>query len=499
MRLWANLIGLLAGAVLLAGPHVQGEGLRRLPPPAEPGTAVTEAEVATPPAGEPPPLAPTAAPAVRLAAYTPGPAEPGAFSFAPCGDAPFCVPAPAYEVGAEFNRGLFIRSTDLQARPFALYAGGRVQLRYVGFTRVVEAWTDNAGVTRTVRNRNQFDVERARLNLSGTAVSPNLRYLFIFDADGDGGSLVDGLAFHFTYEVNRALRLRLGRWKAAAHREWLLSSRYSRMVDRSLATEFFRVGFTDGLWLLGDFNALGVDGWHYEASLTNGLRTSSRDSVNLDDNLGAAVTLRCDPLGPYGPGVVDYAGNTSPVVRLGASFAYDKSDDRSDAGVAFGLGDDGFLRLSDGTRLADPGALAPGLTLLGDRVLLAAVDAGIKYRGWSASCEVFWRSIQDLTADGPLPIGKINDTGYHIEVGRFLIAKRLDVNARVSQVTGPQGDSLAYAAGFNVYWGDGRDDRVNKFAFDVTRVQRSAINSTQADIFAGDDGVLFRAQTQIGF
>ncbi|MEM6798484.1 MAG: hypothetical protein AAF589_03130 [Planctomycetota bacterium] len=404
-----------------------------------------------------------------------------------------------FEVGAQFNRGLFIRSTDLDRRPYAMYLGGRLQLRYLGFTRTEETWTDNAGVTRPIRNRNQFDTERARLNISGTAISPKLSYLFIYDADGDGGSLTDGLAYHFTYAFDPALKVRLGRWKAAAHREWLLSSRYSRMVDRSLATEYFRVGFTDGMWLLGDFDALGVDGWHYEASLTNGLRTSTRNSVNLDDNLSVAATLRCDPLGPYKDGVADYACHTSPVVRFGASIAFDKSDDRSDVGSNFSLGDNSFLRLSDGTRLADTGALAPGVTLLGDRVLLASLDFGVKYRGWSFSTELFMRSLHDLVADGPLPVGRLDDYGFHAEVGKFLIPRRLDVNARISQISGLFGDSYEYAGGFNLYWGDGRDDRVNKFAFDVTRVTRSAVDSNVVDILAGDDGVLFRAQTQIGF
>lgn len=406
--------------------------------------------------------------------------------------------SPGYEVGAQFNKGLFIRSTDLEKNPYAMYIGGRIQLRYIGFTRTEDTWTDNAGVTRPIRNRNQFDTERARLNFSGTALDPDLTYLFILDADGDGGSLVDGLAFFFTYEIDPALKVRVGRWKAAADRQWLLSSRYQRFADRSLATEFFRVGFSDGLWLLGDFEMLGSDGWHYETSLTNGLRSSSRAATRLDDNLAFAGTLYCDPWGDYGAGDPDFACHSEPVIRYGGSVALSKSDDRSDAGVTFGLGDDSFVRLSDGTRLADTGALAPGVTLLGDRALLAAFDVGFKYQGWSANVEYFIRSLQDLRADGPLPMTKIYTYGYHAEAGKFLIPQTLDLNCRISQVSGMFGDSFEYSGGMNYFFG-AKDDRVNKFTFDVTRVRRSAINSSLADILAGDDGVLFRAQVQIGF
>lgn len=405
---------------------------------------------------------------------------------------------PEVEFGAVFDKGVYLRSTDLESRPFALYVGARLQLRHTGFVRDDTSWTDQAGVTRGIRNRNNFDTERARLNISGTAVDPNLSYLIVLDGDADGESEVDALAYMFTYKVAPSLRVRVGRWKAASDREWLLSSRFFRMVDRSLATEYFRVGFTDGVWLLGDLG----QGWHYETSLTNGLRTSTRRPFDLDDNLSAAATWYVDPLGSYGQGESDYACHTSPVVRLGGSLAYDKSDDRSDAG--FPLGDDGFQRLSDGTRLSDVGALAPGVRLLGDRVLKGSIDWGVKYRGWSFSGEYFVRRIHDLFADGPLPLDDLYDYGFHVAGGVFLVPQRFDVNARMSQVSGFYGDGFEYTIGCNYFWGNHRkdgklDDRVNKWSFDVAEIKGSPVTSTPADFIAGDDGVMFRTQVQIGF
>ena len=405
---------------------------------------------------------------------------------------------PLFEVGAEFDRGLFIRSTELRRRPYSMYVGGRLQLRHTAFTRDEETWTDAAGVTREIRNRNDFETERARINISGTALHPDVTYLFILDGDSDGDANVDLLTYIFTYEVAPCLRIRGGRWKAASDREWLESSRFLRFADRSMGTEYFRAGFTDGVWLIGELG----ETWTYEASLTNGLRTSNRRPRNLDDNVALAATVFCDPWGAYGPGEVDYVCRASPVARFGMSCAFEKTDDRSDVG--FPLGDANYLTLSDGTRLADTGALAPGVSLLSAQLLKASFDAGVKWRGWSLSGEYFLRSLQDLVADGAIPHSKLYDYGYHLDAGVFLVPKRLDINARMAQVSGFRGNAYEYTFGGNWYWGNGQhdgklDDRVNKFTMDVTVLKGAPITSTQANFFAGDDGVLFRTQLQVGY
>lgn len=400
---------------------------------------------------------------------------------------------PLFEIGAQFDKGVYIRSTDLDERPYAMYIGGRLQLRYTGFARDQSTWTDAAGVTRDVRNRSEFDAERLRLNISGTAVLPELRYYLIFDGDSDGASQVDQLVYFFAYECAEGVEIAVGRWKVAAVRQWLLSSRFMRMVDRSLATEYFRPAFSDGVWLWGDIG----DACHYEWSLTNGLRTSSHPAFAIDDALSAACSVYFDPLGPFGPGDVDYAYHCSPVVRVGGSFAFSKSRDREDAG--FAIGDDSFLRLSDGTLLNETGALAPGERVLGVETMVASFDAGLKWRGWSFTGEYFIRSLQDFTATGPLDVQQLYDYGYHAEVGCFLIPKRLDINARLSQVSGLFGDGLERSGAINWYWGNGENDRVNKLTLDVADIVRSPVRSGPADFLPGDDGLLVRAQVQIGF
>ena len=77
-----------------------------------------------------------------------------------------------------------------------------------------------------------------------------------------------------------------------------------------------------------------------------------------------------------------------------------------------------FLRLTDGTRLTDPGAFAPGATVEGFDVTLLAIDAAFKYRGWSANGEYFWRSVTNLKANLPVPEVGLQQ-GFYVE-GRIL-------------------------------------------------------------------------------
>ena len=100
---------------------------------------------------------------------------------------------PDYEVGYISDKGLFIRGADEKKHPYSLHVGGRLQLRHMGFMRDDEFWTDSVGNTEPILNRNRFEVERARVNLSGKIISPDLSYLIIFDGDGMAHQLLISL------------------------------------------------------------------------------------------------------------------------------------------------------------------------------------------------------------------------------------------------------------------------------------------------------------------
>jgi hypothetical protein len=387
-----------------------------------------------------------------------------------------------------YDKGFAILPYNKKKTPFDLRINGWIQFRHHGFTRDVESWTDNAGVTREVRNRNAFDIERARIYFKGTALDPRLSYFYHLDGDTDGRHGVDFFDYWWSWKFSDRFRLVFGKRKVTASRQWLLGARRTRFVDRPMANDFFRPDRTVGIFGLGKLGRS-----NFEFTVGNGYRTSNFPNNATDDQFSYAATQYWDVGGEYGGQLVDYDYACQPIFRFGHSFVYSPiTSDR----LGNPNNETDFLRLTDGTRLNQVGALAPGVTVSGVNVLYYGLDFGMKYRGWSFNSEVFLRWLDDFEADGALPVANLMQHGFYVEGGRFLIPKKLDLNFRYSEVDGLYGEGTEVAAGVNWY---PLETFKLKCSFDVSVYDGSPLNNTTSDILVGDDGTLFRTQIQAEF
>ena len=382
---------------------------------------------------------------------------------------------------------LAVRPTSTLAPPFELKINGWIQFRHHAFSRTQDSWMDQPGYIRPIRNRNAFDIERGRLIFSGYAQDPRLTYFLQLDGDTDGAHAVDFLDYSWTWEFSRQFRMQVGQRKVPAVRQWQSDSRHTRFSDRPMACEFFRPNRTVGLFAVGELGETG----HYEVMLGNGYNTTPFSNRAYDDRLTFAATSYIDPWGHFGETIVDYDYSCNPLVRIGHSFAYSPEAQRRNA----------YMNLADGTNTTTSSALAPGVTLQDYDLFFYGVDAAWKYRGWSFNSEAFFRWMEELRANGPLPVNNVFQTGLYVEGGRFLIPKRLDVNARYSLVSDRYGEATEYAAGANWY---PRNKPTMKLSFDVTYVNGSPVQLAQQDdrtldLMTGDTGVLFRTQFQTEF
>ncbi|MFK7770476.1 MAG: porin [Mariniblastus sp.] len=391
---------------------------------------------------------------------------------------------------ATYDGGFAILPYNKSKKPFELKINGWIQFRHHGFARNVDSWTDNAGVTRPVRNRNAFDIERARLSFKGTALDKRLTYFYQLDGDTDGRHGVDFFDYWWAWKFSDRFRLQFGKRKVSASRQWLLGARRTRFIDRPMSNDFFRPDRTIGIWGQGKTGETGT----YEVMIGNGYRTSNLPNNTTDDQLTYAFSHHFDPRGDYGGQLVDFDYTCDPLIRFGHSFVY--SPITSEA-LGNPLDETDFLRLTDGTRLNQTGALSPGVTISGVDVFFYGVDFAAKWRGWSFNSEVFLRWLENFEADGAIPVDSLLQRGFYVEGGRFIIPQKLDVNFRYSEVNGLLGGGSEYTAGCN--WYPLKNNAKLKCSFDVSVFDGSPLNNSSSDILVGDDGTLFRTQLQAEF
>ena len=389
----------------------------------------------------------------------------------------------------EYDNGFVVRPINRSTHPFELRTNAWIQFRHGGFARDVESWTDNSGVIRPVKNRNKFDIERARLVFSGFALTPDLTYFLQLDGDTDGQEVVDFFDYWWGYQLFECLQIQLGKRKVPGSRQWLLGARHTRFIDRPMVNDFFRPDRTVGLFAVGTIG----ETFQYQAMVGNGLRTANLEAAEINDKFAYAGTVYWDPWGDFGGQLVDFECNQNLLARFGGSFTFGS---QSDLAGALPLAESNFARLTDGTRLTLPGALAGGVTVSEFDASLLSIDAAAKWRGWSVNAEAFVRWLQSIEGDGPLPHDELVQRGFYVEGGTFLIPSRLDVNVRYSQIDGFYGNAAEVAAGFNWY---PLDTHQMKVSFDVSDIASSSLDNTTSEILVGDDGTLFRTQFQVEF
>lgn len=395
---------------------------------------------------------------------------------------------PAFRVG--YDHGFTITPTDFSESPFSLKLNLQNQMRYVGFVRGVDSWTDSAQNTFPVTNRNNFELPRGHAIVSGNALLPELGYNLNIDYNTVSSRQVNFRGFWLSYEISPATTVYIGQDKVPGSRQWLTSAYSTQGPDRSLATTFFRPSLSQGVWVIGDL----FDELHYRAMIANGFNTGSVSPQQLDSRFAYAASTWWEPLGEFGPSESDLEWHDAPATRLGASYTIAPvQGQQGDPNSA----ENNDIRLSDGTLITTTGALAPNVTVQTFGIMLGSMDFGFKYKGFSITSEIFLREIFNMHANGALPRTSMFDLGGLGQLGVFAIPQKLEVYARTSHVTGPFGTGGEYAGGCNWFVLPARQNL--RFTFDVAWVNHSPAEQNRTDYRAGDTGLLIRLQVQTLF
>ena len=334
--------------------------------------------------------------------------------------------------------------------PFLLKFNVNTQLRYLNTMSSPETFTDHLGVSHDVHTRNDITVNRAMFILGGYVFDPRLRYSFTVWTSAGAASIV--VAGNIGWQFNKALTITGGYTGVPGSRSLVATFPFFSAIDRSMADNFFRPGFTQGVWANGEL----ADGLHYLAFVGNGLNTLSISANKIDTHLVGSGSVWWEPLGVYGePGKArnmydDYFAQDKTRIRVGTSFTRSREDRFSNLDQT--SPENTSLYNSDGVLTFSTGAFAPGITLDRATYRMWAVDGGIKRSGFAVNGQYFMRWLNDFEADGPVPLTHTFDHGIELTAGHFVSPRKIMLYARGSKVFGQFGDSHEYGGGAKWYF-----------------------------------------------
>lgn len=394
-----------------------------------------------------------------------------------------------------YDTGFVLRPDNKDSLPYELQVNGRMQIRHVGFDRDADFYSNRGDTFRggplRINNRNEIEIERARLVFSGFVHDPKLEFFLNIDGDTDDNHQAIFHDFWFNYEFSETFDLYFGKAFVPGSRAWLDGSTRTHFADRSMATTFFRPDRSIGVWAIGEV----TEDLFYRVMVANGFSASDLRFSQLDTSLAYSGTMWWDALGDYGKGYADLKWHEDLAVRVGHSFTYASQQGIDSLGIP--SSEQNFLRISDGTRLITPDALAPGATVVGADIYLYAVDAAFKYRGWSVNSELYFRWLNQFkTLGGTIPYSQLYAAGFYADAGYMILEKSLEVIARASLVDGLFGTRWEYAAGVNWYV---NGTHQNKVTFDITKLDGSPVSNSGPNYEVGQEGLLTRLQWQIAF
>ena len=271
-------------------------------------------------------------------------------------------------------------------------------------------------------DKNDFDVRIARMILSGSTLRDDFSFRlendFVGKKNEDGekeSSLLDAWG---QWKFDELAQLRFGQYKVPFSTQYNASSMKLQTISRSIATDKFAVGYSEGAMLHGSSG-----GAYYALSVDNGSSDGEGQNRNGVDSDVRGAALAALTGGGYDRGSEGDVKNSSVLGwTTGVSGAIESGAYKTDADV---------LRLG--------------------------ADAGVKVSGFSTIAEVFFRNT-DPQAEGAG--SETDDMGYFVQGGYFVVPQEWEVVGRISAINlDDEGlandgveDKYEYVVGVNRYY-----------------------------------------------
>ena len=388
---------------------------------------------------------------------------------------------------------------------FRIYEGdkGQIYFRLFSYARYLNqqgldpSYVDSFGNTHSVKIREDVQLNKFFLPLSGWFLTPKFRYyLYVWSANtaqGDPAQVVG--AGNLSYTFNRYVTLGAGITALPTVRSAEGQFPYWLGVDeRLIADEFFRGSYTSGIWLKGEI----VPKLKYMAMIGNNLSQLGVSASQLDAGLDTqSFMLQWLPTtGEFGlfGGFGDYDFHEKVATRLGAHYTHSREDKQTQPGT--NSIENSQIRLTDGSVIFTPDLFGPGITVNRVTYEMASVDAGIKYKGFALEAEFYWRRLSNFTGSNTGGIADIDDRGYQVQASAMVLPKTVQVYLSGSDIRGHYGNGSEIRAGANWFIVKDRGLRLNAEWIDL---KKCPVGYTAVPYLVGGNGSLFHANFEMNF
>jgi hypothetical protein len=394
---------------------------------------------------------------------------------------------PGQSGGFQPGKGFKLVDTPYGDVNFSLY----FLVRYLNQMPAQQTFTDHLGNQQPVDPRNDIQLQREMIFFSGWVYQPKFLYTaMIWTVNSTNQVAVAG---NLTYNFNKGFVLSGGIGGLPGTTSLRGTFPYNFGTDRQLADDFFRPGFTGGIWAGGE----PLPKLNYKVMVGNNLSQIGINATKLTRELATSLSVWYLPTtGEFGPrgGFGDYEIHKKVATRFGVS--YTRSRENRFSQPSLSAPDNTQIRLSDSTLFFQTGALAANTTVNDADYHMVAVDVGAKYGGIHLQTELYYRLLTKFDGDGPLPLSAIHDHGFYVQAGYTLPNRKWMIYSATDFIFGQFNNSYEAGGGANYYPTDTRNWRFNLWSFYVFR---SAYGSLFGYYTPGQTGPTVSLSTDVFF
>ena len=389
------------------------------------------------------------------------------------------------------NFGYKVVDTDFGDMSVSIYSYGR----YLNQLGLNSTYTDAFGNTKTVQQRQDFQLNKVQIKFLGWIMSEKFRYfLYAWSSNasqGQGAQVV--LAGNLNYSFKDWFNVGVGIRSLPGTRSVEGNFPFWLGVDtRLIADEFFRPSYSSGVWASGKIGS----NVNYIAMIANNLSTLGVSAAQLNNGFdtfsGSLVWM--PTTGEFGAGFGDFEQHDKVATR--AALHFSRSDEDTQEQPNSNQFENTQIRLEDGTVIFTPNIFGPGIVVTNVTYKMSSFDAGIKYHGYSLEGEYFLRWLNNFKGPGTEGLPTIFSHGFQLQASAMVVPKSLQVYLGGSTLHGKYGNPYDFRVGTNYF---PFHNRVVRWNSEFLYLYHSPVGYTAVPFALGGTGPVFHTTLELAF